>query len=324
MGTDMNYIKKGIPFMLLIFLLLPSVSVLAKEQMDERVYYILVDRFVNGDNNNDIEIDIDNPEAYYGGDFQGIIDKLSNLQKLGITTINLSPIMVASSYNGFDPVDYQSVDPQFGDMADLQQLVAEAHENDMEVVLDFPITHVAENHSWTSENTDWIKDASTNQLEEQLPAINLDSQEVQEYFLETAVYWMKSANVDGFHIYVNDQIPELFIEQLRERIFNEDEQATLIIDGMETEVGSSMLPSFRTEAVTILKQPGQSVEPLLRNELTGVHYLESVLTPRFAHEAVQAGFNPVTRWQLASTLLYTLPGGRLFSIRVWKCQWIMV
>ncbi|SHM43410.1 alpha-amylase family glycosyl hydrolase [Gracilibacillus kekensis] len=302
----MHYIKKGIPLILLLLLVLPAVNVMAKEQIDERIYYILVDRYVNGDNDNDIEIDIDDPNAYHGGDLQGITDEIPSLNELGISTINLSPVMVASSYHGFDPIEHQSVDPQFGDISDLQQLISKAHENDMKVIMDFPLTNVAQFHNWSEQGTEWVKAPTTNQLGEKLPALDLNNQEVEQYFLETVVYWMKTVNVDGFHFYVNEQTPQAFIEELQQRVKSENEQAVVILDGNKGKEG--MQHSFQKEAVEVLKQPGESLDPLINTESNGVHYMESVVTPRFTHESVQAGFNPVTRWKLASTLLYTLPG----------------
>lgn len=292
--------------MVLLLCLFPALSVMAEEQTGERIYYILVDRFVNGDSSNDIEINIEDPSAYHGGDLQGIIDKIPNLSELGITTLNLSPIMRSASYHGFDPLDVQSIDPQFGNIAELQNLVAEANENEMKVILDLVLTHVDSQHSWVSEHSDWVNEPAANPLKEELPTVNLDNEEVQQYFLETAVYWIKSTGIDGFHIYVDEQTPQTFIDELRQRIQAEKEDAFLIVDGREDE--NALAHDFQTQAVSKLKQPGESLEELFSQELSGVHYLESALTPRFTHEIVKEGFHPVSRWKLATTLLYTLPG----------------
>ncbi|SFL37810.1 alpha-amylase [Gracilibacillus orientalis] len=302
----MHYIRKVLLIMVLFLCLFPTLTVMAEEQTGERIYYILVDRFVNGDSSNDLEINIDDPSAYHGGDLQGIIDKIPQLSKLGITTLNLSPVMTAASYHGFDLLDAQSVDPHFGDIAELQNLVAEADDNDMNVILDFALTHVGKDHNWVNEQSDWVSEPSVNQLNEELPTVNLENEDVQQYFLETAVYWMKTAGIDGFHVYVDEQVPSSFIEELRQRIQGEKEDAFLIVDGIEDE--NSMDHDFQSEAVDILKQTGESLEPLLTQEMSGVHYLESALTLRFTHATVKEGFHPVTRWKLASTLLYTLPG----------------
>ncbi|MGP4041842.1 alpha-amylase family glycosyl hydrolase [Gracilibacillus sp. D59] len=302
----MHYIRKVLLIMVLFLCLFPTLTVMAEEQRGERIYYILVDRFVNGDSSNDIEINIDDPSAYHGGDLQGIIDKIPELSELGITTINLSPVMTSASYHGFDPLEAQSINPQFGNIADLQNLVAEAEEYDINVILDFVLTHVDNKHIWVNEQSDWVSEPSVNPLDDELPTVNLENEDVQQYFLETAVYWMKTAGIDGFHVYVNEQTPQSLIDELRQRIQEENEDAFLLVDGKDDE--NALDHDFQSQAVDILKQPGESLEPLFSQEMGGVHYVESAMTSRLAHEAVKEGFHPVTRWKLASTLLYTLPG----------------
>ncbi|UOQ86540.1 alpha-amylase family glycosyl hydrolase [Gracilibacillus salinarum] len=305
----MYYIKRILAISVLLLLIMPSISVMAEEQPSEQIYYLLVDRFVNGDNSNDININIDDPSAYYGGDLQGVTDKLDHFNELGISMINLSPIMSAQSYHGFDTSDFQTVNEQFGDIADLQNLVKKAHEQDIEVILDLPLTHVATTHPWVQEPSDWQSGNTVDVFGQSLPGLDLTNDDLQNYFIETAVHWLTSADIDGFHIYVDQDTPASFIEELRARLQQENEDVTLIVDGSETE--SAMNHSFKSEATEILKQPGESLESLVTSDSGGVHYMESAFTNRFTHEAVQAGFHPVTRWKLASTLLYTLPGSSL-------------
>ena len=97
-------------------------------------YQIFVDRFYNGDPANDVQTneynyvgrkvrrveDWDNvPEAmdvqnFYGGDLQGIIDKLDYLQDLGVDVLYLNPIFVSPSNHKYDIQDYDYIDPHFG------------------------------------------------------------------------------------------------------------------------------------------------------------------------------------------------------------------
>src|SRR5699024_2286459 len=151
----------------------------------------------------------------------------------GITTINLSPIMTSSNYHGFHTEDYQNIDPQFGDISDLQNLVTKAHENDMKVVLDMALTHISPEHVWVSEQTNWIDGTTTNQWGEELPTLNFTNPELQEYFYETAVHWLTSTDIDGFHLYVNENTPSTFIETLRERILSEKDTAMVMVDGKQ-------------------------------------------------------------------------------------------
>ena len=98
------------------------------------IYQIYVDRFYNGDKSNDVETaeyyyigdvsvkvdDWDKPPAcmgvreFYGGDLQGIMDKLDYLQDLGVEVLYLNPIFVSPSNHKYDSQDYDYVDPHYG------------------------------------------------------------------------------------------------------------------------------------------------------------------------------------------------------------------
>ena len=98
------------------------------------MYQIMVDRFCNGDKSNDVVNDeyiyigrgvshvdnwsepsaVDGTRQFYGGDFQGVIDKLDYLSKLGIEVIYFNPIFVSPSNHKYDIQDYDFVDPHFG------------------------------------------------------------------------------------------------------------------------------------------------------------------------------------------------------------------
>ena len=98
------------------------------------MYQIMVDRFCNGDKSNDVVNDeyvyigrgvtamsdwneppaADGTRQFYGGDLQGVIDKLEYLSKLGVEVIYLNPIFVSPSNHKYDIQDYDYVDPHFG------------------------------------------------------------------------------------------------------------------------------------------------------------------------------------------------------------------
>lgn len=93
----------------------------------------------------------DNPTLgndYFGGDLQGVTDRLDYLQDLGIDLILLGPIFRAPSNHKYDTVDFFKIDPMFGDMASLKRLIAEAKKRGIDIVLDAVINHVGDNHPW--------------------------------------------------------------------------------------------------------------------------------------------------------------------------------
>ena len=98
------------------------------------MYQIYVDRFCNGDPSNDVEtgeyfyigdtsVKVDNWEKvpavmgvreFYGGDLQGVMDKLDYLQELGVDVIYLNPVFVSPSNHKYDCQDYDHIDPHIG------------------------------------------------------------------------------------------------------------------------------------------------------------------------------------------------------------------
>src|SRR5690625_4210206 len=94
---------------------------------EEIFYHILVDRFNNGNQSLNEEVDIDDELAYHGGDLKGITKKLDSLSELGFTTIVLSPVMknAKKGYHGYWIEDFFDVEPQFGTLDDLNELIKE-------------------------------------------------------------------------------------------------------------------------------------------------------------------------------------------------------
>jgi alpha-amylase len=104
------------------------------------------------------------------GDLAGLIEKLDYLndcnapgsQALGVDAIWLMPIYPSPSYHGYDVTDYTGVNPDYGTLADLDRLVAEAHARCIKVVLDWVPNHTSVQHPWfvesqspTSARRDW-------------------------------------------------------------------------------------------------------------------------------------------------------------------------
>lgn len=80
---------------------------------------------------------------FYGGDLQGLIDRLDYLQDLGVTTIYLNPIFESPSNHGYDTTDYMSINPMFGDADTFNALTAELATRDMHLILDGVFNHVS-------------------------------------------------------------------------------------------------------------------------------------------------------------------------------------
>jgi oligo-1,6-glucosidase len=87
------------------------------------------------------------------GDLRGVLGRLDYLQRLGVDVIWLSPVYRSPmDDNGYDISDYQDIDPLFGTLADLDELIAELHARDMRLVMDLVVNHTSDEHPWFTES----------------------------------------------------------------------------------------------------------------------------------------------------------------------------
>ena len=89
------------------------------------------------------------------GDIPGITSRLDHLERLGIDVLWLSPVYTSPmDDNGYDISDYEDVDPLFGTLADLDELIAGAHDRGIRLVMDLVVNHTSDEHAWFVESRD--------------------------------------------------------------------------------------------------------------------------------------------------------------------------
>lgn len=150
--------------------IMPSAAALPHSQNDRKIedeiiYFVLPDRFENGDSSNDrggIEggrlkdgFDPTDFGFYHGGDLKGLTQRLDYIQGLGMTAIWLTPIfennpvqgpegMESSGYHGYWITDFTNVDPHLGTREDFKAFVDAAHARGMKVYMDIITNHTAD------------------------------------------------------------------------------------------------------------------------------------------------------------------------------------
>jgi oligo-1,6-glucosidase len=83
------------------------------------------------------------------GDLAGIIGKLDYLQQLGITVIWLSPVFKSPmDDNGYDISDYYDIAPEFGTLAEMEALIAQARQRGIRIIMDLVVNHTSDEHAW--------------------------------------------------------------------------------------------------------------------------------------------------------------------------------
>ena len=91
------------------------------------------------------------------GDLQGVISKLDYLQKLGINGIWLMPVHPSQSYHKYDVRDYYDIDPQYGTLEDMRQLLKECNDRDIHVITDLVLNHTGDDHQWFLTACDYLR-----------------------------------------------------------------------------------------------------------------------------------------------------------------------
>lgn len=217
-------------------------------------YQIFVERFYQGDKKKDDSYinmkwgDKPTPKSFAGGDILGIIEKLDYIKSLGITAIYLTPIFESVSNHKYDISNYKKIDPQFGSMEDLKELVEMAHAKGMRIVLDAVFNHCSMNMAEfqdvlekgrTSPYYDWfLIDGDYPKPEEMnyecfaacnyMPKLNTTNKSVQEFLLDIALYWIKEADIDGWRLDVSDEVSHEFWRMFRNRVKEEKKDCVII------------------------------------------------------------------------------------------------
>ncbi|MGM7719534.1 alpha-amylase family glycosyl hydrolase [Metabacillus sp. Hm71] len=327
------FIRLLIPF--LLFYALP-VSAAEKEEhpwQEEIVYYIVVDRFNNGNPHNDgKDRNLQDPAAYHGGDLEGVIKKLDYLKEMGFTAIALSSVMASEDYTGNLVENHKQVEEHFGSMADLQRLVEEAHKREMKVIIEFVANHVGPNHPWIEEKQQWFhqKDDLTDVQDQEnrlngwvngLPDLATENEETRDYLIETAAWWLEETNADGFYINHPDtsetEFWQLFYSEMKK--VNNDAYliGSLLASGnesmyLESGFDSILNEQFFQEASDMFAKvdlPFAAMTDVVENSSPALTtYLDSDNDVRFTRKSVGNNQHPGIRLKMALSYMYTIPG----------------
>lgn len=175
---------------------------------DGIVYQIFINRFAGYDESKDW-----NKPQFIGGDIRGIIEKLPYLEDLGVDTLWISPFYETSAYHGYHITDFFKVDPHFGSLDDLEELVEEVHDRGMKIISDFVLNHCSWKHPYfqeaqedrNSDYCDWFyfKEWPDNYLcflsYKELPKLNLEHEPARYHIIEAAKYWLDKG-LDGYRL----------------------------------------------------------------------------------------------------------------------------
>ena len=208
----------------------------------DALYLLMPDRFANGNPDNDnlpgmspYKIDRNDPNARHGGDLAGISNNLQYFKDLGVTALWFTPVlennMEGGSYHGYATTDYYKVDPRFGTNEEYKQLIAEAHDNDLKIVMDMIFNHNGFEHPWikdmpskdffnypdyennfkqTSFKLTPLVDPYRSQYDfdqmvngwfvPSMPDLNQKNPHVYTYLKQNSFWWIEYADIDGIRM----------------------------------------------------------------------------------------------------------------------------
>ena len=182
----------------------------------------------------------------FGGNLQGIIDKLDYLADLGISGLYLNPVNLSPSQHKYDTSDYLSIDPAFGNGQTLKTLVEQAHRRNIRIMLDGVFNHSGSDffawrdvlqHREQSKYADWfmVNDYDFDFQREPwgpesnaghgkfyafafcdaMPKLNTNNPEVRAYLLGVCSHWVQEYDIDGIRLDVANELSHAFCKELR-------------------------------------------------------------------------------------------------------------
>lgn len=225
-----------------------------KDREAQIMYFVLVDRFVDGNPGNNEPLKdkrVDEKANYQGGDLAGITKKIQDgyFESLNVNALWISPITQNpeeawqeypepkrwySGYHGYWPVSSSKIDHRFGTDAEMTSMVTEAHNKDINVLLDYVCNHVHQNHPMVKQHPNWstplfLPDGRKNirfwdeyrlttWFDDFIPTLDLENPEVVAAQTDSTIYWLKKYNLDGYRHDATKHIPELFWRTLTRKL----------------------------------------------------------------------------------------------------------
>lgn len=174
---------------------------------------------------------------FFGGNLQGILEKLEYLNDLGVNLIYLSPIMDSVSNHKYDIGDYKKIDAAFGDNNDFKRLIAKAHSYGMKVILDGVFSHTGADSiyfnkfnnydslgAYQDKNSPFYSWYNFKEFPDQydcwwgmtnLPNVNEETKSYMDYIIhnwDSVIHHWHSLGIDGWRLDVADELPINFLK----------------------------------------------------------------------------------------------------------------
>jgi glycosidase len=217
----------------------PSPAAIARDWSDDVLYFVLVDRFADGDPGNDAKVDRAAKGAFHGGDLKGLTEHLDEIADLGVTAIWINPLVKNIdgfvtgagfpdwAYHGYWADDFTRLDGRFGTEADLKSFVDACHARGIRVLLDVVYNHAGYGTHYLSDprTKDWLRSEETGTCGADdltscvsgLPDFKTERPDVDEFLLAAQLGWAKRFGIDGFRLDTVKHVDHSFWKEHRRR-----------------------------------------------------------------------------------------------------------
>lgn len=257
---------------------------------DAVLYFVMIDRFANGNAANDMPVgQLETPAEYQGGDLVGLRQKIESgyFDSLGVNALWLtSPVDNAefrglgtdghnySGYHGYWPRDMETTESRIGTEAELKGVIDAAHARGINVILDYVMNHVSSDSPVYTQNPTWFWandngrggncicgsgcswddgwDRKKCWFTSYLPDFDFRNGDARRYSVGNAVMWAKRLGADGFRLDAVKHIEDAWLTDLRARLDGEVEwDQTFYLVG-ETYTGDRDLIKYYVNPSTML------------------------------------------------------------------------
>ena len=189
---------------------------------DAVLYFVVLDRFADGDPANNVDVDVAKKGHFHGGDAKGLTAHLDEIASLGVNAIWITPVVTNIpgfvtgagfpdwGYHGYWADDFLSLDPRFGSENDFRALVSACHARGIRVLLDVVYNHAGYDSKYTKDpaTKGWFRtnergDCGSDDVTScvaGLPDFRTEDPAVAKYLLDAQIAWAKRLGVDGFRL----------------------------------------------------------------------------------------------------------------------------
>lgn len=200
--------------------------------------------------------DRQNPNGRHGGDLKGLQAHLDYIDTLGVTAVWVNPVLTndveGGAYHGYATTDYYRIDPRLGTNQEWRDLIEDAHQRGLKVVMDMIFNHSGDNHPWFVDRPshDWfnfpdqyvqtnyrlstvhdpyvsdydLKRTVDGWFVESMPDLNQRNPHLMKYLIQNSIWWIEDSKIDGIrmdtHPYANFEAMAGWIDAVLEEYPN--------------------------------------------------------------------------------------------------------